>query len=159
MNEISLILPNFPKDKKEKNSIIPSLLTGFIGLAYEGISNYLHNKREKALYKAFMVMENKINLQCNKTIHLENSMVMYDIYNLDILEKLIDMIDKKHTSTTWNEKLFTGKFDSWYNWYLSKNGIGHYSFNSLLYLRTLREKYIKMYDEFIHQSCMYAKAI
>ena len=42
--EISLILPNFSKDKKEKRSIISSLLTRFIGLAYNGISSYLHNK-------------------------------------------------------------------------------------------------------------------
>ena len=33
MNEISLIIPNFPKDA-EKRSIIASLITGFIGLAY-----------------------------------------------------------------------------------------------------------------------------
>ena len=35
--EISLILPNFPNDKKDKRSIIASLITGFIGLAYKGI--------------------------------------------------------------------------------------------------------------------------
>ena len=32
MNEISLILPNFPKDRKEKRGIIISLVTGFISL-------------------------------------------------------------------------------------------------------------------------------
>ena len=32
-----LILPNFPKNRKEKRGIITSLVTGFIGLAYEGI--------------------------------------------------------------------------------------------------------------------------
>ena len=69
-NEISLILPNFPKDRKEKRSIIASLVTGFIGLVYEGISSYLHNKRQKTLHKAFMAMENKENLQCNKIILL-----------------------------------------------------------------------------------------
>ena len=41
MNEISLILANFPKDRKEKRSIIASLVTGFTGLAYEGISVYI----------------------------------------------------------------------------------------------------------------------
>ena len=56
--EISLILPNFPKDRKDKSSIIASLVTSLISLAYSGISSYLHNKRQKALHKAFMVMEN-----------------------------------------------------------------------------------------------------
>ena len=32
-------------------------MTGFIGLAYEGISNYLCNKRQDALQKAFDAME------------------------------------------------------------------------------------------------------
>ena len=43
MSEISLVLPNFPKSKVEKRSIIASLITGFIGFAYEGISSYLHS--------------------------------------------------------------------------------------------------------------------
>ena len=98
MNEISLILPNFPKDRKEKRSIIASLVTGFIGLAYEGISSYLHNKRQKALHKAFVAMENKVNLQCNKIIHLENSMVMCGIYNSDTLEKLVDMVHRMYNT-------------------------------------------------------------
>ena len=44
LNEISLILPNFPKTRKEKRGIITSLITGFIGLTYEDISSYLHNR-------------------------------------------------------------------------------------------------------------------
>ena len=42
--KISLILPNFPKDRKDKRSIIALLITGFISLANEGISSYKHNK-------------------------------------------------------------------------------------------------------------------
>ena len=61
--EIHLILPNFPKNRKEKRVIMVSLVTGFIGLAYEGILGYLHNKRQKALKKAFMAMKNSVNLQ------------------------------------------------------------------------------------------------
>ena len=40
-NEISLKLPNFPQDRRGKRSILASLVTGFIGLEYEGISSYL----------------------------------------------------------------------------------------------------------------------
>ena len=40
--EISLILPNFLKDRKEKKSIISSLVTGFIGFAYKSLSSNLH---------------------------------------------------------------------------------------------------------------------
>ena len=87
MNEISLILPYFPKDREEKRSIVALLITGFIGLVYQGISSYLHDKRQKALHKAFIAMENKINLQCNNILHLEDSVVMYGKYNSEALEK------------------------------------------------------------------------
>ena len=42
--EISLALPSFSKERKGR-SIIASLVTSFISLAYEGFSSYLHNKR------------------------------------------------------------------------------------------------------------------
>ena len=38
-------------------------------------------------------------------------------------------------------------------------GIQHYSINSLLYLRIVKEKYVLMYKEFIRQLCIYANAI
>ena len=41
---------------------------------------------KKALHKVVQAMENKVDLQCNKIFHLEDSMVMYGIYNSDTLE-------------------------------------------------------------------------
>ena len=61
-----MILPNIPKDRKEKKSVSASLMTGFIRFAYEGISGYLHNKGQKALQEAFMAMENKVNSEQNE---------------------------------------------------------------------------------------------
>ena len=87
MKEISLVLPNFQKHRKENRSKIALLVTSFIGLVYKDISSHLHNKRQKSLHKAFMAMDNQVNLQCNKIFHLEDSMVMYNIYNSDSLEK------------------------------------------------------------------------
>ena len=42
-NEIGLILPTFPKDKRHKRGIIESLINGFISLAHEGISSCLQS--------------------------------------------------------------------------------------------------------------------
>ena len=53
-NELALILPTFPKQDRQKRGIITSLMTDFIGLAYEGISSFLHHTRQKALQKAIM---------------------------------------------------------------------------------------------------------
>ena len=65
-NEVDLILPQFTP-RKEKRGIFTSLITGFIGLTYEGISSFLHNRRHKALHKAVKRKEikqiySKINL-------------------------------------------------------------------------------------------------
>ena len=155
-NELTLI---FPKQERQKRGIITSLVTGFIGLSYEDISSFLHYKRQKALCKAVQAMENNIDLQCNRVFHLKDSMVMYGIYNSDTLETLIDTVHRLHNQTTWNEKLFAGKIDGWYCWYLSGKGVGHYAINTLLFITATREKYMKMDERFINQLKMYAKVI
>ena len=70
-------------------------------------------------------------------------MVMYVIYNSDILEECIKTVHKMHNITTWNEKVYAGKLDKWYQWYLSKDGVDHYAINALLYITMMREKYFK----------------
>ena len=152
-NELALILPTFSKQERQERGIVTSLITGFIGLPYEGISRFLHYKRQKALHKAIQVMENKVDL------HLEDSMIMYGTYNSDTLETLIDTVHGLHNQTTWNEKIFAGKIDNWYGWCLSEKGVGHSAINLLLFLATVRQKYVKIYERFINQLRMYSKAI
>ena len=41
-NELALILPTLSKQERQKRGIVTSLITCFISLAYEGISNFLH---------------------------------------------------------------------------------------------------------------------
>ena len=103
-------------------------------------------------------METKTDIQHNKIMHLEDSMVMYGIYNTETLKKLIDTVQYIHNKTTTNEKLFA-ELSTAYTWYVNKLGMQHYAINSLLYLRRARDKYIKMYKEYITQLCMYAKVI
>ena len=103
-------------------------------------------------------MENKVNLQQNKLIHVENSMGLYGVYNTKTFEKLITTIHKVHNITTPNERLFAGKLGSFTS-YLTKNGVLHCAVNTLIYLRTLIEKYVKMFEEFIMQVCMYRNVI
>ena len=66
------------------------------------------------MHKAVNAIDNKVDLQRNKIFHLEDSMVMYGVYNSDTLEDLIDTVHKLHNRTTWNEKLFSGQIDNWY---------------------------------------------
>ena len=146
-HEIALILPTFIKQERQKRGILTSTITGFIGLAYEGISSFLHYKRHKAVH----AMENKVDIQCSKIFHLEDSMVMYGIYNSDPLEALTDTVHRLHNKSTWNEKLLAGEIKDSYHWYLSAKVVNHYAMNSLLFLTTAREKYVKMYERFINQ--------
>ena len=104
-------------------------------------------------------MEKKVDIQCNKIFHFEDSIVMYGIYNSDTLEDLIDTVHRSYDKSTWNESLFAGQIKDWYQWYLSSRGVNHYAINSLLSLTTAREKYAKMYERFIDQLREYAHAI
>ena len=51
-------------------------------------------------------MENKATIQCNKLMQLENSMLMYGIYNAETLEKLITPVRNIHNITSSHERLF-----------------------------------------------------
>ena len=73
-NEIDLKLPQIPR--KQKCGIITTIVSSFIGLAYEGISSFLHNRRNKALHKAVKAMDSKTTIQHNKLIQLENLMLI-----------------------------------------------------------------------------------
>ena len=106
-NEINLILPQLAV--KQKCGIVTTLLSNFVGLAYEGISSFLHNKRQKVLQSTVKVINNRASIQCNKPIHLENSMVMYGICNADTLEHLIQTVHCKQNATNSHERLFTGQ--------------------------------------------------
>ena len=144
-NEIDLIFPTFLRDKRNRRSIIASVMSGSICLAYEGIYIFLHHKRQKTLHKAVKVMERKADILCNKIFHLEDTMIRYGIYNSDILVHLIETVHRMHNTTSWQERTFVGKINQWFELYLHQDGPGHYAINSVVFLTTIREKYVRMY--------------
>ena len=148
-NEINLIIPQIPR--KQKCGIITMLVSSFIGLAYEGISSFLHQKWNKALHKAVRAMDSETTIKCNKLMQLENSMLMYGVYNLETLEKLIYTVHNIHNTTSSHQRLFAGQQSSLTlrSLYAMSLGLCHYSINSLLYLRTVQDKYIVLYRELI----------
>ena len=137
------------------------LVSSFIGLAYEDISSCLHHKQNRVLHKAVKAMENKDDIQQNKLMQLENSMLMYGIYNAETLEKLITTVQNIHNTTSSHERLFMGQQSSLTvkSLYTHSLGLHHYSINLLLYLRTIRDKYVTLYRELITQLWIYASAI
>ena len=84
-------------------------------------------------------MNNQTSIQCNKLMRLDNTMLMYGIYNAEMLEKLINMVDKIHNTTSSHEELFAGEHDHslFRILYTDALGIQQYATNSLLYLRII----------------------
>ena len=157
--EIKLLLPQV--NKRQKHGIITTLVSSFIGLAYEGISSFLQHRRNNALHKAVNAMNNKANIQHYKLIKLDDTMLMYGIYNAETLERLIKTVHKIHNTTSSHEKLFAGEHNHsiFRILYTHSLGLQHYSTNSLLYLRIIQNKYISLYRELITQLCIYVSAI
>ena len=158
VNEIRPLLPHI---SKQKCGIVSTLVSGFIGLAYEGISSFLQRKCEDALQKAMVAMNNEANFQCNKLLKLDNTMLMCGIYNAETLEKLINTVQEIHNVTSSHERLFAGEHNPaiFRLLYMDALGIQQYAFNSLLFLRVVQDKYISLYKELITQLKSYVSAI
>ena len=71
-------------------------------------------------------------------------MIMYSVYNSDTGTALIDTVHKMQNTTTWN---------------LNEEGPHKFAINSVLFLTTMREKYVKMYKRLIEELKTYSKAI
>ena len=49
--EADLILPTFQTQRRNKRAIFGAIISGFLGLAFEGILGFLNHKRHRELQK------------------------------------------------------------------------------------------------------------
>ena len=91
-------------------------------------------------------------------MQLENSMLMYGIYNVETLENSINIVYNIHNTTSSHKRLFTGQQSSLMlrSLYANSLGLHHYLKHLLLYLRTVQDKYIALYRDLTTQLCTYA---
>ena len=84
-------------------------------------------------------MSNQANIQHNKLMKLDNTMLMYGIYNAKTLEKLINTVQEIHNVTSSHEKLFAGEHNPTLFRLLYTNALGiqQYAINSLLFLTVI----------------------
>ena len=67
--DIGMILPkvgnteNIVQSKCPKRQIISTLISGYIGLAFEGILSYLEHKQQKELQQTMHTMNKRINIE------------------------------------------------------------------------------------------------
>ena len=160
-NEIGLILPNFNNRKKRfLTTILGTIATKVIGLAFEGISSFLHHRRHKALQKAVNVLNSKTNIDHNRVYHLEDTMIMYGKYNSDTLMELVNTVHQMQNVTTWKEKVFVSEMNEWLKCKLEDiHNKFDYSIDAVLFLTTVKEKYVRMHEKFINELKSYSKAI
>ena len=88
-------------------------------------------------------------------------MLMYGIYNAEKLKRCINTVHHICNTTSSCESLFAGQQSSLTlrSHYANALGLQHYSINSLLYFRTVQDKYIALYRKLKTHLCMYATSI
>ena len=148
-NEIGLILPSFNNNNRKKRfltTILGTLASKVIGLAFESISSFLHHKRHKALQKAVNVINSRSEIDHNRVHHLEDTMIMYGKYNSDTLMELVKTVHQLQNVTTWKEKIFVSEMNEWLKHKLADiHNEFDYSIDTMLFLTTVKEKYVRMY--------------
>ena len=92
---------------------------------------------------------------------LNDTMLMYGVYNAETLEKLIKTVHEICNATSSHEKLFAGEHDHslFRVLYIDALGMQQYATNSLLFLRIIQDIYISLHRELITQLHTYISAI
>ena len=95
--------------------------------------------------------------QRNTLMHLENSLIMYRVYNAETLETSVKN-NTCFTQLTISCRRFIHRTKvAAYEIYSknAKHSVQHYVMNPLLYLCTIKEKYIGVYNKFITKLCIF----
>ena len=119
------------------------LFQAFVVLAFKGISSFLHNRRHKALHKTVKAMSIQTDMQRNKLKHLENTLVVYQVYNAEMLERLVKTVHALHSRQTLYDNLFTGRTSAAYEYYSQMHTEKAYSIMQLIqcyFSETIKDK-------------------
>ena len=70
-------------------------------------------------------MNKRASIEQNRVFHLKDSLIMYGLYNVDTLEKLIQMVHKMNTRLFGFERLYAGDVNKWFEMYSSSQGANY----------------------------------
>ena len=85
---------------------------------------------------------------------------MYGKYNADNLMVLVITVHQMQNVTTWKEQIFVSEINDWLKHKLENIcSEFDYSIDAVLFLTTIKEKYVRMYEKFINELRSYSKAI
>ena len=107
-----------------------------------------------------MFLNSRTSIDHNRVYHLEDTMIMYGKYNSDTLMELVNTEHQMQNATMWKEQIFVSKMNAWLKCKLENiHSKFDYSIDAVLFLTTIKEKYIRMYEKFINELRSYSKAI
>ena len=87
-------------------------------------------------------------------------MIMYSKYNSDTLIEFIKTVHQMQNVTTWKEKIFVSKMNEWLKHKLADiHNEFDYPIDAVLFLTTVKEKYVRIYEKFINELKSYSRAI
>ena len=85
---------------------------------------------------------------------------MYDKYNSDALIESVNKVHHMQNVTTWKEKVFISEMNEWLKHKLEDiHNEFDYSIDAVLFLTTVKEKYVRMCEKFMNELKSYSKAI
>ena len=129
-------------------------------LAVEELGSYLQSKRNNALTKALQLMDQEVEHTRNMMHQLEQDYLLcgeYDINSTQSIFKILDNLDSRTSSLEgwleYNSKQWeTSLVDT-------VNGPILYSHLSQLYIQSLREKYIRLYEALVTELKLLLRSI
>ena len=116
-------------------------------IAVEHLGSYLQGRRNRAITKALQTMDRNLTLTRNMMHQLEKDFVLYGEYDTDSTISIVKMLDNLDNRSSTMEKWLEGQSKIWVqNFYETYSGPLVYSHLTQLYLASLREKYIRLYE-------------
>ena len=74
--------------------------------------------------------------------------------------ELVNTVHQLQNVTTWKEQIFVSEMNTWLKHKLENiHSKFDYSMDAVLFLTTIKEKYVRMYEKYINKLTSYLKAV
>ena len=130
-------------------SLLMPAIGGLATIAVESPGSYLQKKRVKALNKAMTALDSP-HVK-NVLMALEKDFLMYGDYDVATTESIIKTMHSLWNRTDLLERVVTGQDKEMMDYFLEiHRGRSLFSYQLHLYVQTLKEKHLRMYEELLH---------
>jgi hypothetical protein len=151
-DDLYAALPGLQSVQRHRRWIGPivSLSIGVATLAIESLNTHLQRKRNEAMRKGIAALNRKSNNMHNFVKQFEKDFIMYGQYNMENLDDMIQAYNNLSGRQTELEKMIQGNNKQWPMYYLADSpGTTLYAHQLQLYIHTMVETHITMYDKMI----------